>query len=382
MMSKMSKREYLRELKKKYRRAGKKKKGQLLNDFCEFAGYHRKSALRLVGNRLAGKWKRPKPRRKKYDLETIEALKKLWRASGEICGERFHPFIRELLACLESFNEIEITDETKRKLLEISLGKVKTIISKTKRRSLIKIAGLTKPGSLLKSQIALRFGPWEQKEPGYFETDTVGHSGGDPSGEFIYSLNAIDIASGWSEQAAIWSKGEAATREQMDKIRKRLPFAMKGLDPDNGGEFINYQMQRYCKKNNINFTRAREYHPNDQAHIEQKNYTAVRLLIGYGRLDKKIQQRLLNDLYENEWRLYLNFFQPTMKLKKKVKNLVTGKSKKTYYKAKTPYRRLLKSRHISKDQKLMLKSTYKTLNPIKLKREIDRKIELIRRVLK
>jgi len=380
-MNKMSKREYLIELKKKYRKAGKKQKGQLLNDFCDFTQYKRKSALRLVNNPLPPKWKRIRTREKKYDQETIKALKFLWRATGEICAERFHPFIGEMLKCLEDCGEITFNDEIKQKLLEISMITVKRIIGSTKRRSITKIGGLTKPGSLLKNQIALRFGPWEQEEPGYFETDTV-HSGGDISGEFIYSLNTIDIASGWSEQAAIWGKSEKATSEQMDKIRQRLPFAMKGLDPDNGGEFINYQMHRYCKKHGISLTRSREYHPNDQAHIEQKNYTAVRLLIGYGRLDKKSQQALLNDLYENEWRLFLNFFQPTMKLKKKIKNLETGKSKKTYYKAQTPYRRLMKSEHVSNDQKLMLESTYRMLNPVKLRHEIDRRIELIRRALK
>ena len=382
MMSKTSKREYLRELKKKYRRAGKKRKTQLLNDFCEFAGYHRKSALRLINNPLPSRWKRPRPRKKKYSLETIEALKVLWRALDEICAERLHPFIPTLLKCLIDQGEIKVSAETKQQLLAISLGKVKAILTSTKRRSFVKIGGLTRPGSLLKNQIALRYGPWEQKEPGYFEADTVAHCGGDISGEFVYSLNTIDIASGWSEQAAIWGKGEMATKEQMDKIRKRLPFVMKGLDPDNGGEFINWQLHRYCKKHNISLTRAREYHPNDSAHVEQKNYTAIRKLIGYGRLDKKVQQKLFNDLYENEWRLFLNFFQPTMKLKKKIKNLETGKSKKIYYKAKTPYQRLMRSKYISQERKLMLKSTYETLNPIKLKREIDRKIELIRRALK
>ncbi len=381
-MNKMSKREYLIELKKKYCMASKKKKTQLLNDFCDFTSYKRKSALRLINNPITPKFKRIRTREKKYPIEVVDKLKFLWRASGEICAERFHPFIPEILECLLDQGEIGLSDEIKQKLLEISLISVKRIIRQSKRRNFTKIGGLTRPGSLLKNQIALRFGPWEQKEPGWCEADTVGHSGGDVSGKFIFSLNLIDIASGWSEQAAIWGKGERATKEQMDKIRRRLPFVLKGIDPDNGGEFINWQMHYYCERNNISFTRAREYHPNDSAHVEQKNYTAIRRLIGYSRLDLRVQQDLLNDLYRNEWRLFLNFFQPTMKLKKKVKNLETGKSKKTYYKAETPYRRLIKSKYISKEQKDLLRSIYKTLNPIKLKREIDRKIELIRKSLK
>lgn len=382
MMNKMSKREYLRELKKRYHKASKKRKTQLLNDFCTFTGYHRKSALRLINGRLPNQWKRTRPRSRKYDLETIKALRFLWQAAGEICAERFHPFIPTLLKCLTDQGEISISNETKKKLLEISQITVKRIIAHTKHHSFVKIGGLTKPGSLIKSQITLRYGKWEEKEPGWFETDTVGHSGGNLKGEFIYSLNITDISSHWSEQAAIWGKSEKATTEQVDRIRKRLPFEMRGLDPDNGGEFINWSLYHYCQRHAINFTRAREYHPNDQAHIEQKNYTAIRKLLGYGRLDKKSQQALMNDLYNNEWRLYLNFFQPTLKLKKKIKNLATGKCSKTYYRAQTPYQRLMKSKYIFQDQKLLLKSTYKQLNPLKLRREIERKIELIRRTLK
>jgi hypothetical protein len=147
---------------------------------------------------------------------------------------------------------------------------VKRIVRQTKRRSKIKIKGATKPGSILKKQIAVRYGRWTDTDPGWRETDTVAHCGDDVSGEFIYSLDVIDICSGWSEQAAIWGKGEMATKEQVDNIRKRLPFRLLGFDPDNGSEFINWQMLRYCQKNKINLTRSRPYHKNDNAHVEQK----------------------------------------------------------------------------------------------------------------
>ena len=201
--------------------------------------------------------------------------------------------------------------------MEISIGTVKKIVRKTKRRSLIRIRGTTRPGSLLKNQIAIRYGDWKDINPGWCETDTVAHCGDNVAGEFIYSLDVIDLYSGWSEQAAIWGKGEMATKHEMDKIRKRLPFKMLGLNPDNGSEFINWQLYRYCKKNEISLTRTRSYHKNDNPHIEQKNWTAIRQLIGYSRLNKRKQQYLLNDLYESEWRLYINFFQPMIKLKKK-----------------------------------------------------------------
>jgi len=382
MMTKMSKREYLIELKKKYWRAKKKVKTQLLNDFCEFTKYDRKYALFLLNNPVPARWKRYRTRKKLYDQPVIDALLILWRASNEICAERFQPFIPILLPKLVALGELEISSEVEKKLLQISLGTVKRIVRTTKRRSKLKIKGTTKPGSLLKKQIAVRYGRWIETDPGWCETDTVAHCGDNVGGEFIYSLDVIDICSGWSEQAAIWGKGEAATREQMDVIRRRLPFKLLGLDPDNGSEFINWQMLRYCKKHAINLTRSRPYHKNDNAHVEQKNYTAIRQLIGYHRLDRKEQQALLNDLYANEWRLYLNFFQPTMKLKIKIKDTQTKRTKKQYWEAKTPYQRLMEHPQISQEQRAMLKSLYDSLNPIVLQAEIRRKLELLKKTLK
>jgi len=382
MMSQMSKREYLIQLKRKYWKAKRKVKSQLLNDFCDFTQYDRKYALYLLNNPVPAKWKRYKTRSRIYDQEVIDPLLILWRASNEICAERFHPFIPALLPKMVALKELKISNYIEKKLLKISLGTVKRIIRKTKKRSTIKIKGTTKPGSILKKQIAVRYGRWTDTDPGWCETDTVAHCSDDVSGEFTYSLDVIDICSGWSEQAAIWGKGEMATKEQMDVIRKRLPFKLLGLDPDNGSEFINWQMLRYCRKNRINLTRSRPYHKNDNAHVEQKNYTAIRQLVGYHRLDKKEQQNILNDLYANEWRLYLNFFQPTMKLKEKIRDTETKKTTKKYYEAKTPYQRLMEHSKISQQQKDMLKSAYEKLNPIVLQREIKTKLELLRKTLK
>jgi len=330
MMSKLSKREYLIEVKKKYWKADKKDKTQLLNDFCCFTKYHRKYALDLLNKPLLKKWKRYKPRKKIYDQPVTDALKVLWQAADEVCGERLHPFIPDLLEKLIVFNRLNINDEVQKKLLKISLGSVKKILSKELKRSLIRIGGTTRPGSLLKHEIAIRYGRWEETEPGWFETDTVAHCGETVQCQFVYSLDLVDIATGWSEQGATTGKGEKATVTRMDQIRKRLPFRMKGLDPDNGSEFINWQMKRYCEKNKVTLTRSRPYHKNDNAHVEQKNWTAIRQLVGYSRLETDKQLNILNDLYANEWRLYLNFFQPTMKLKEKIKNTETGKTKKKY----------------------------------------------------
>lgn len=382
MMSKMSKREYLIQVKRKYWKCGKKQKTQLLNDFCEFTKYHRKYALSLLNKPLSRRWKRYKTRQKKYSQEVIDALLILWRAVDEICAERFQPYIPELMRVLINCGELHLSSEVKYKLSAISLGTIKKILARTKHRSLVRISGTTKPGSLLKSQIAIRYLPWKEVDPGWCETDTVAHCGTDVSGEYIFSLNIVDIASGWSEQGAIWGKGEMATKEQIDIIRQRLPFKLLGLNPDNGSEFINWQLFRYCEKNKINLTRSRAYHKNDNAHVEQKNWTAIRQLLGYSRYDRKIQQQMLNDLYANEWRLYLNFFQPTMKLKEKIKDVRTGKTKKKYYEAKTPFQRLLEHPKTTQTKKDLLLSIYQGLNPITLKKQINKKIELIRKTLK
>jgi hypothetical protein len=381
MMSKISKREYLIEVKKKYWKASKKKKTQLLDDFCCFTKYNRNYATDLLNKRLPRKWKRYKPRPKYYDQPVIDALKVVWAASNYICGERLHPYIPEMMSKLIDCDELHINDEIETKLLRISLITVKRTIRSDKTRSLIKIGGTTRPGTLLKNEIAIRYGPWEDVDPGFFEMDTVANCGESVAGEFINNLDLIDIATGWSEQAAIWGKGEKATLEQFKNIEARLPFPILGIDPDNGSEFINWHMQRYCKKRKINFTRSRPYHKNDNAHIEQKNWTAIRQLIGYDRLEKKEQLAILNDLYSNEWRLYVNFFQPMMKITGKIKNTKTGRTKKQYDKAKTPYQRVLEHPKVSQEIKYMLKQTYTELNPVKLRQQIQVKIEALKKTV-
>lgn len=382
MMSKISKREYLIEVKKKYWKADKKRKGQLLDDLCAFTLYHRQYAIELLNNPLPRKWKRYKPRTKYYDQSVIDALKKIWETLDSICGERLHPQIPSMMEKLIDCDELSVTDEVKKKLLKISLGQVKAILVNEKTRSTVRIRGTTRPGTLLKHQIAIRYGPWEDVDPGFFEMDTVAHSGENVAGKFIYSLDLIDIASGWNEQAAIWGKGEQATLEQFKKIETDLPFKILGIDPDNGGEFINWLMYRYIREKEYNFTRSRPFHKNDNAHIEQKNWTAVRQLVGYSRLDKPEQLETLNDLYRNEWRLYQNFFLPIMKLEEKIKDTQTGRTKKKYDKARTPYQRLLDHPKVSKEVKDMLKQIYRDLNPIKLRKQIKVKIDRLKRTLK
>lgn len=366
-------------MRKKYKRlkkSQKKERSQLLDDVVDITGYHRTYASVLLRS--------PPPRRKLrkrraslYLPETREVVLTLWRTASCICAERLQPFIPELLDKLVVCGELTVTPETDAQLRKISIASVKRVVSREKRRSVIRIGGTTKPGSLLKRQITVRYGRWDETSPGWCETDTVAHCGETLEGTFIYSLNLTDVATSWSEQVAIQGKGERVTVAGLDGLRARLPFPLLGLDSDNGSEFINWHMERYCRKDKITFTRSRPYKKNDQAHVEQKNWTAIRQLVGYQRMDTTKQLELLNDLYQNEWRLYLNFFQPTMKVKETTKDQKTGKKTKRYYQAQTPYQRLMSHPNISLQQKAVLQSQYDSLNPLQLQREIQRKLKAL-----
>jgi hypothetical protein len=371
----------------KYQKASKKAKKQLLSNASEMTGYHRVYVAKLlrekqhvIDRRLALARTRHH-RACKYSLETKQAIVRLWKAANCIAAARLHPFISALMNKLIACDELEVSGATETQLSQISLATVKRILGKASSTDKVNIGGTTKPGSLLKRQITVRYGRWDETVPGWCETDTVAHCGENLVGRFIYSLNIVDICSGWSEQVAVLGKSERVITPAMENLRIRLPFELLGLDMDNGSEFINYSMLAYGKKHHLTLTRSRPYRKNDNAHVEQKNYTAIRKLVGYVRYDTTEQLNLLNDLYQNEWRLYLNYFQPTMKVREVVKDLTTGKKTKRYYEAKTPYQRLMQHPNTTKQQKAMLQSTYDSLNPVELQRRIQWKLERLNKLL-
>ena len=302
-MSRLSRQEYLGVMRKKYKglkKSQKKQRSQLLDDVVDITGYHRTYASVLLRSPPPKRTSR-KPRADRYSQETKQTVLLLWHAASDICAERLQPFIPGLLDKLVACGELVVSSETNAQLSNISLATVKRLVSREKRRSIIRIGGTTKPGSLLKRQIAVRYGRWDETNPGWCETDTVAHCGEALEGTFIYSLNLTDVATSWSEQVAIMGKGERAAVAGLDSARKRLPFKLLGIDSDNGSEFINWHMASYAKKHKLTFTRSRPYRKNDQAHVEQKNWTAIRQLVGYQRMDTAEQLELLNDLYQNEW---------------------------------------------------------------------------------
>jgi hypothetical protein len=305
-----------------------------------------------------------------YDEPVKAALIKIWRVMDYMCGKRLQPALPELVTVLERHNELPCDAATKAKLLRISAATIDRLLRSERRKYELRGKARNKPGTLLKHQIPIRtFAEWDEQQPGFAEVDLVGHEGGVAAGDYCQTLDLTDVATTWTETMAVRNKAQTRVFETLQKVRKNLPFPLLGLDSDNGSEFINDYLLRYCRQEQITFTRSRPYRKNDNCFVEQKNYSIVRRAVGYGRYDTDEQCALLNELY-SYLRLYTNFFLPTMKLKSKER--VGSRVKKTYDQARTPYQRVLDSPHLTRQKKQLLRTRYATLNPAALKRKIER----------
>ncbi len=376
-MTKTTRRELLKVIKQRYLKASREEKTEILNEFCKATNYNRLYAIRILqaGHQYQS-FTRKRP--SKYGTELLTLIIRLWELLDYPCGTRLKPQLLPMLEALIRSKEISEISETQiNQLRRIS---AKTLDRRLKRerevRRLKRNRGTTRHGSLLKSSIPIRITNWDTRRIGFMEMDTVAHSGGDPSGTFVYSLDMVEIATGWSEQMAVLGKGEQEIVNAITEIRKGLPFELKGLDSDSGGEFVNWHMVRYCDREKLFFTRSRPDRKNDNAYVEQKNYTHIRKWVGYRRYDTKEQKDLINNLYRNELRHFNNYFRPVMKIssKEKVNNSV---SKKKYGEALTPYQRLMNSKQIPLKIKTQLQKLYESLNPVKLKEAIEAKLKRI-----
>jgi len=374
-----------RELKDRYRKSSKKEKTIMLDEFIRLTSYSRSYAARALrlkevlgymhigGKRVRLVRDKRKIKRKKkkiYDEGVLVSLKEIWKIDDYICSKRLAPFLSEIIPVLEKWEEIKLDTKVREKLFKISAATIDRLLTETRKRFRIKGRSTTRPGSLLKKSIPIRtFADWDEKVPGFFEVDLVSHDGGAARGDFIQSLNFTDIATGWEEMIAVKNKAQVWVFAGIENIKERLPFSILGLDSDNGNEFINAHLLRYCEKEHITFTRSRPYRKNDSCFVEQKNYSVIRRAVGYGRYDTMEELVVLNELYSH-LRLYVNFFQPVRKLIKKER---TGsKVIKRYDESKTPYRRVLASPDIKDKIKVKLKSKYDMLNPAELKRKITK----------
>jgi hypothetical protein len=300
---------------KRYRQASKTAKTRILNELCKATGYHRKYAIGKIGRfEECGKPKLPPHRRKKrsYSPAVIKVVENLWEETGYPWSVRLKAIIVIWLDWIRK--KYGLTAAQEAQLLRISPRTIDRALAGQKRGMRRRIYGRTKPGPLLRRRIPIKCEHWDVQAPGYLELDTVSHSGENAEGLFVYSLNLTDIGSTWVETRAVLGKGEKGIVESFGQMRAVLPFAVQAIDSDNGGEFINHHLFRYCEQEKIGFTRSRPYKKDDNAHIEQKNWTNVRKIIGWDRYDTSVAVEAMNDLYENELRLYMNLFQPSVKL--------------------------------------------------------------------
>jgi len=368
-MTTTSKREYLGKIRERYRRAGRRYKGRILDEFCVVCGYERKWAIRLLNRRQMRAPKRPGPAAK-YGPEIFKVLKEVWLASGQMCGKR----LKEALPLWMPYYCGEVSHQGRELLLAASAATLDRLLEPARARYRRRGLGGTKPGALLKTQIPIRTDNWDVNGPGYMEADTVAHCGSSLAGDFIWSIVLTDIHSGWTCQRAVWNKGSHGVCEAIGDMEKKLPFALLGFDCDNGSEFLNHHLIHYFvqRPKPVGFTRSRPYHKNDNAHVEQKNWTHARQLLGYERLAHPQLVELINDLYAGEWELLQNFFSPSMKLRKK--HRVGARQIRHHDKALTPLARLLESPAVDAERKNQLKNLCAKLDPFKLRQKVERKL--------
>jgi hypothetical protein len=373
-MSLKSRKELVKKAKSRYLKTTKSDKSVILDELFQNTELNRNYLIQLLSAKTDLDFVNPINRKRKetYNADVVHYLKKIWSAFDYPCGQRLEPMMSEYISVLERFKEIILPDSVKEKLLKIKSATIDRRLEKFRMFRHKKVFSTTKPGSLLKKNIPIKTSSWDETRLGFGELDTVAHCGSSAAGEFVFTLTYTDICSQWTISEAVMGKGQAGIKFALDNIAKRLPFPLKGIDPDNGSEFINWQLYSHCLVNNIEFTRGRPYCKNDNAHIEQKNYTHVRKLMGYKRLGEGHQLKKMNDLYWNEWDFYKNFFIPNKKLVEKKR--VEAKIVKKYDIPKTPYQRLLEHKDFPESEKEKLKRIYAELNPAEIKRNIDKKL--------
>jgi hypothetical protein len=372
MMSQHSKRELLEEIRPRYLKAKKSKKETMLDEFVATTGYHRKYAIRLLKHGRPRRSNKQHGLQKVYQGEVVVALEQIWEVCGRICSKRLQPFLPEMVKVLERCGELQLSEQTKTLLLQMSRSTIDRCLGPARFEHPPHGLSTTKPGSLLKKAIPVRtFTPWDEDQPGFLEIDLVAHCGGSVEGQFLYTLTCVDLSTGWIECLAVRQRTQQAVFEAVQVMRSYLPFLLLGIDSDNGSEFINDLLYQYCLTEKITFTRSRPYQKNDQAHVEQKNWSVVRCLIGYDRFETEEDYPLLQSIYA-DLRLYANFFQPVLKLVSK--EHVDKKLIKRYDTAATPFQRVLAAEGIPFETKARLTNLYVQLNPVQLRTSIDEKV--------
>ena len=369
-MGPQARQEYLAQLRDRYLRTARREKGRMLTEAVTVTGYHRKAIIRA--------WQRPAARRARgprrgrptrYDAAVVRALRAIWTAAG-------YPWSRRLKALLPAWlpwarRRLALSPATEAKVRAISARQIDRVLAPDKRTIRRRLYGRTKPGALLKHHIPVKTDHWDVTEPGFTEVDLVSHSGDRADGDFLHTLNLTDIHTTWVEHGAVMGKSQVRVQERLAQLRTALPFALRGIDSDNGSEFINAHLHQYCRTHQIQFTRGRPYKKNDNAHIEQKNWTHVRKLMGYVRYDSDAALIAMNAVYA-DLRLLQNLFLPSVKLQRKER---VGARLRRYYDApQTPLDRVRVCSQADPVQVAALERQRDRLDPFALAARVDEQL--------
>ena len=375
-MSKEVKKDWLPKLQERYSRCNREGKSRMLDELCEDYEYERKYAIKLLCGGLPPSSGRVHPG-PEPQYEMIEpVVRQVWRTAEQPCGKRLVPILRQWLPYYERrFGQL--SGRQRQLVRQVSAATLDRLLAAARAEHSGRGRCGTKPGSLLRSEIPIRTGTWDLSRPGYLEADSVAHCGGSLAGSFIWSLTYTDILSGWTEGGAVWNKGASGVLAATRQVEERLPFALLGFDSDNGGEFLNHHLWSYMRERKaaVEFTRSRPYHSDDNAHVEQKNWTWARQLLGYGRLEDPELVGPISALYREVWAPWQNFFLPCLKLERKWRQ--GSHWHKRYEVPRTAYDRLCAPGMLALKQRRQLRERYASLDPFALKDELEKKLKQI-----
>src|SRR5260221_5391538 len=375
-MSKVLKKDWLPKLQARYGRRNREGKTQMLDELCDDYQYERKYAIKLLSGGLAPPARKVHPGPERRYGESQSVVQYILLQAEQTCGKRLVPILRQWLPYYE--RRFERLSRGRRKLVgQISAATLDRLLAPARAEQVSRGRGGTKPGSLLRSEIPIRTGTWDLNRQGYLEADSVAHCGGSLAGDFIWSLTYTDILSGWTEGGAVWNKGAAGVLAATREVEARLPFALLGFDSDNGGEFLNHHLWSYLRerKEAVEFTRSRPYHSDDNAHVEQKNWTWARQLLGYGRLENPLLVEPISALYREVWAPWQNFFLPCLKLEHKWRE--GSHWRKRYEPPRTAYERLCAPGILPLKNRRQLRERYESLDPFDLKDQLEEKLKQI-----
>ena len=366
-----ARKQYLAEVREEYGKADNIGRSRLLDEAQKRTGYNRKYLIRTLNREPGPKLVKARRRRRRcrYGAAVVTAVVEVWDIVEQPCGQRLAPILREHVDRLRQLGELRCNDLVADRLKQISASTIDRLLRREKRVRLLRRNRNPGMHRLIYEKVPVKVAAeWDTSEIGNVQVDFVAHCGRSTGGDYIHTISAVDIATNWWEGEAIAVRSQQATKEGLNKIRPRFPFRLRELHPDNDSALVNDLLLDWCRDQRIQLSRSRPYRKNDNAWVEQKNWTHVRKVVGYGRFDNTTELRLLNDIYA-VLRLYTNFFLPTIKLASKTR--VKGRIKRTYGQPRTPYQRVMESQQVPHKTRQQLRAVYEALNPAELQRRLQ-----------